>query len=85
MSKKQYVHRDVSSGNILIVDGKGKLVDLEYAQIINTGVTTALERYVSMYGIPNYLPILYSGNNCLHGSGGRKRLLQFHYDYGGKR
>jgi len=37
MSKKEYVHRDVSSGNILIVDGKGKLSDLEYAQIIGTG------------------------------------------------
>jgi serine/threonine protein kinase len=37
MSKKDYVHRDVSSGNILIVDGKGKLSDLEYAQIRGTG------------------------------------------------
>ena len=37
MSKKEYIHRDVSSGNILIVDGQGKLADLEYAQIISTG------------------------------------------------
>jgi hypothetical protein len=28
---------DVSLGNVLLVDGKGKLVDLEYAQIIGTG------------------------------------------------
>ncbi|KIM44115.1 hypothetical protein M413DRAFT_68089, partial [Hebeloma cylindrosporum] len=37
MSENQYVHRDVSSGNILIVDGKGKLADLEYAKAMNTG------------------------------------------------
>jgi len=37
MSNKQYVHRDVSSGNILIVDGKAKLSDLEYAHIMGSG------------------------------------------------
>ena len=37
MSKKGYVHRDVSSWYILVLDGKGKLADLEYAQIISTG------------------------------------------------
>lgn len=29
MSKKEYVYRDVSSRNIFVVDGKGKLADLE--------------------------------------------------------
>lgn len=27
-----WVHRDISYGNVLIVNGKGKLTDLEYAK-----------------------------------------------------
>ncbi|KAF8969579.1 hypothetical protein BDZ97DRAFT_1794033 [Flammula alnicola] len=31
-----YVHRDVSPGNILMVDGKARLADLEYAKVMDT-------------------------------------------------
>lgn len=31
MHKSGWVHRDISAGNILIVDGSGRLTDLEYA------------------------------------------------------
>ena len=31
MAKKDYVHRDISGGNILFYRGHGKLCDLEYA------------------------------------------------------
>lgn len=31
MAKKDYVHRDISGGNILFYQGRGKLCDLEYA------------------------------------------------------
>jgi len=54
MSKKRYIHRDVSSGNILIVNRKGKLADLEYAQIINTGghhSVITVHQYVSHFPI----------------------------------
>lgn len=59
MSKKEYVHRDVSSGNILVVDGKGKLTDLEYAQIIGTGGhhcvrTVRLHVYRFLTAYPSY-------------------------------
>jgi prepilin-type processing-associated H-X9-DG protein len=32
MHKCGYVHRDVSTGNILFCDGRGILMDLEYAK-----------------------------------------------------
>ena len=32
-----YVHRDVSSGNIIFHGGDGKTADLEYAKEIGTG------------------------------------------------
>jgi len=48
ISTNQYVHRDVSLGNILVVDGKGQLVDLE---LLALGVARALEPYVSMHGV----------------------------------
>jgi serine/threonine protein kinase len=32
-----YVHRDVSSGNIIFHGGEGKIADLEYAKEIGTG------------------------------------------------
>ena len=31
MAKKDYVHRDISGGNILFYEGRGKLCDLDYA------------------------------------------------------
>ena len=31
MDKKDYVHRDISGGNILFYEGHGKLCDLEFA------------------------------------------------------
>ncbi|KAI0086025.1 hypothetical protein BDY19DRAFT_996211 [Irpex rosettiformis] len=37
MHKSGWVHRDVSSGNILIVDGVVKISDLEYAKNMNDG------------------------------------------------
>jgi serine/threonine protein kinase len=32
MHKYGYVHRDISTGNILLHEGQGKLSDLEYAK-----------------------------------------------------
>ena len=71
MSKKDYVHRDVSPGNILIVDGKGKLSDLEYAQIRGTGGrhgVRTVRQHVCHFLI-TYLAYM-PGNNCVHSSGG---------------
>ncbi|KAJ7625033.1 hypothetical protein DFH06DRAFT_746110 [Mycena polygramma] len=35
-----FVHRDVSPGNILLIDGKGKLSDLEYVKFVGDGEAT---------------------------------------------
>jgi len=56
VSKKEYVYRDVSSRNILVVYGKGKLADLEYARIIKI---EGLEQYVRVYGISQLFTYLY--------------------------
>jgi serine/threonine protein kinase len=32
-----YVHRDISTGNIIYHDGHGKIADLEYAKDVGTG------------------------------------------------
>ena len=32
-----YVHRDVSTGNIIFHEGHGKIADLEYAKEVGTG------------------------------------------------
>ena len=40
MAKRGYVHRDVSAGNILMVDGRAKLADLEFTKLYGTGQTS---------------------------------------------
>jgi len=77
MSKNELVHRNVSSGNILIVDGKGKLVDLEYAQIIGAGGCHGV-RTVGHHFLLFSNRLYASGNNCLHGCGGRNRRVLLH-------
>jgi hypothetical protein len=47
MGRIGYVHRDISTGNVLVVDGGGRLSDLEYAKpfvlpTISSGATTVL-------------------------------------------
>jgi serine/threonine protein kinase len=37
MHEHGYVHRDVSTGNIIFHDGNGKIADLEYAKEIGRG------------------------------------------------
>lgn len=37
MHKHGYVHRDISTGNIILHDGRGKLSDLKYAKEIGKG------------------------------------------------
>lgn len=37
MHMHHYVHRDVSSGNIIFYSGHGRIADLEYAKKIGTG------------------------------------------------
>ena len=37
MHQHGYVHRDVSTGNIISHDGHGKMADLKYAKKIGTG------------------------------------------------
>jgi serine/threonine protein kinase len=38
MHEHGYVHRDISTGNILLYGGRGKLSDLEYAKEMGTGL-----------------------------------------------
>ena len=46
MAQKDYVHRDISGGNILFYKGRGKLCDLDYAITPNSrgqhGVRTVI-------------------------------------------
>ena len=37
LTKKGYVHRDISPGNIIIYKGRAKLADLEFAEEYGTG------------------------------------------------
>ena len=37
LTKKGYIHRDISPGNIIIYDGCAKLNDLEFAKEYGTG------------------------------------------------
>jgi hypothetical protein len=47
MQKKNYVHRDVSAGNIIFYNKRGKLSDLEFSAVYNpsadsSGIHTSL-------------------------------------------
>lgn len=38
-----WVHRDISIGNILIVNGRGKITDVEYAKRVNDNMTHGVQ------------------------------------------
>ena len=40
LTKKGYVHRDMSPGNIIVYNGRAKLNDLEFAKEYGTGAST---------------------------------------------
>ena len=39
LTKKGYVHRDISTGNIIIYEGRAKLSDLEFAKLYESGTS----------------------------------------------
>ncbi|EDR02424.1 uncharacterized protein LACBIDRAFT_332286 [Laccaria bicolor S238N-H82] len=57
MAKKDYVHRDISGGNILFYKGHGKLCDLEYAVTPNARDFMPIEVFFQEYIIlPTHQP-----------------------------
>jgi prepilin-type processing-associated H-X9-DG protein len=61
MHKCGYVHRDVSTGNILFCDGRGILMDLEYAKLM--GAEKKPREPITVRGIVSvYLEAFFANN-----------------------
>ena len=70
-----WVHRDISYGNVLIVEGRGKITDLEYSKRVNDntgphGIRTVRLRTLFITNDAEHATVL--GHPILHVSRGRR-------------